>query len=244
MSEPTRPHESRTGETDPTGVQELLSHLRAPADIPPELVERIQASLRDEQRSRDQQRDTPPYALFAGRSGRPGIRGILLAGAGVTGCALLVAGTAILPDHIPGLMSQLSRTPAHANASVERTPHAPTAARGAAHIRSSSTQYTVSRLTQQAATLRDVTGPAEKEMAGQGTAALRPGSLTTSAGLASCLNALGLPKDALAWVDVAEYEDTPAAIIITREGDADRVRVVSLTCQEGDPGLRAGPLPL
>ena len=44
--------------------------------------------------------------------------------------------------------------------------------------------------------------------------------------------------------DVARYAGEPAAIIVTRDGGADQVRVVSLRCQEGDPGLRAGPLPL
>ncbi len=239
MSEPPHPHGPSNGDHDPTGVHELLSHLRPPAEAPPELVERIQASLRDEQRHREQHRHTPPYALFAGRSARPGARGLLLAGAGVTGCALLVAGTTILPTQWPGMVAHLTNAPAHASASVESTPRTQTVARGAAHIRVSGTNYTVTGLTRQAADLRD--GGAR---AVGGPATLRSGPIVTQAGLSSCLSALDLPGDALAWVDVARYAGEPAAIIVTRDGGADQVRVVSLRCQEGDPGLRAGPLPL
>lgn len=238
MSEPTGPHEP-SGDADPTGVHELLSRLQPPSEAPPDLVERIQASLRDEQRHREQQRHTPPYALFAGRSARPGARGLLLAGAAVTGCALLVAGTAILPSQWPGMMARLSHSPPHATASVEHTPGTQTAMRGAAHVRASGTIYTVTGLTKQAADLRDGVGPAAP-----GQATLLSGSIGTGAGLASCLSALDLPADALAWVDVAQYEGAPAAIIVTREPGTDRVRVVSPRCQEGDPGLLAGPLPL
>lgn len=245
MSEPPSPHDSGPSEADPadndpTGVHELLSRLQPPADAPPELVERIQASLRDEQHSREHRRPQPPYALFAGRSGRPGRRRFVVLGAGVTGCALLVAGTTVLPQQLPALMTHLTRAPAHASASTASPRADPPAVRGARHIRASGTLYSMFGLREQAVELRG-TGPTVtqvREVPGVS------GGIGSAAGLTSCFAALDLPADALAWVDLAEYEGEPAVIIVTRQGGTDQVRVVSPDCREGNPGLRAGPIPL
>ena len=45
-------------------------------------------------------------------------------------------------------------------------------------------------------------------------------------------------------VDLATYDGRPVAVIVTRHGDGEEVRVVRRNCSAGNPELVAGPYPL
>ncbi|MEP7161099.1 MAG: hypothetical protein ABI746_08335 [Dermatophilaceae bacterium] len=246
MAGTNHPHRPRLGEDDPTGMHEMLSGLPAPHVMPPELVERIQKSLRNEVRQSGHVDDSAgrpdTYALFAGRARRPVRRDVIVGGAGVAGFALIAALAATMPS-LPGVTAQItSRTVTPEHLLVQ--PHSSLAepvALGSAHIRSGTTAYTADRLRDQARALRAAPTTPLREGAAQQTDL---GPIATPVGLSSCLQSLGLPADAAAWVDLARYEDHPVAVIVTHEGDTDRVRVVTRSCHLDDPGLLAGPYDL
>ena len=95
MSGTEHPHRPPLSEDDPTGMHEMLSGLPAPHRMPPELVERIQKSLRNEVPPSGHVGDgrgrPDTYALFAGRTRRPVRRDVVFGAVGVAGFALIAA---------------------------------------------------------------------------------------------------------------------------------------------------------
>lgn len=250
---------------DPTGVHALLSSLPEPGPMPADLVERINASLREEADRTGASDDRVSYALFAGRHPRSG-QSPWLRVAAVAALALLVgggllAGTGGLTPAFLGLAggsagavsaSPSNPTTAPAAASpgaTEPSPGPSSRAGGSAQNGLSGAQrFVQTRTNYQSATLRDQAAAlvAAPPLAIPDLAAEAPhlGPIATPTGLASCLAALDLRGDAQAVVDLATYDGRPVAVIVTRHGDHDEVRVVKRECTTGSPDLVTGPYAL
>lgn len=242
---------------DPTGVHALLSSLPEPGPMPADLVDRIQASLREEADRREGSDERVTYALFAGRNRRAS-RGPWLRVAAVAALALFVgggmlAGTGNLGPTALGMLggnaarSATATGPATAAASSPLsalTPapsadgHTPATSSPEQTFVQSRTNYAGGTLRDQARRLVTAPPPALPDLAAE---APHLGPIATPTGLASCLSALGLPPDAHAVVDLSTYEGRLGAILVTRHGDHDEVRVVKRACTTGDPELMAGP---
>ena len=249
------------GVDDPTGVHALLSSLPEPGPMPEDLVARIGASLREEADRRDRD-ETVSYALFAGRT-RAQHRGAWLRVAAVAAIALvmgagLLAGTGNLGSNVLTMLggdrntttspASAATTDAGAGSVAGRagttapsdTPRSP-AQLGAASFHLSGTAYTASTLRERAHAL-SARPPATLSPGDPESPHLGP--IATPVGLASCLSALDLPPKARAVVDLATYDGRPVAVIVTRHGDGEEVRVVRRNCSAGNPELVAGPYPL
>jgi hypothetical protein len=109
------------------------------------------------------------------------------------------------------------------------------------HIQLSTTNYTESTLASGARAMLTRPGARIRVLAAE---APNLGPIATEVGLESCLRALSLPSDVPVHVDLANYEDRPAAIIVVTQDGASTVRVVKRTCQLGDPGLLATVTPV
>ncbi len=255
MSGTEHPHRPPLGEEDPTGMHEMLSGLPAPHRMPPELVERIQKSLRNEVPQSGHVRGVPgrpdTYALFAGRTRRPVCRDLIVGAVGVAGFALIAtlgtlgAWVTSMPS-LPGVVAQITSgaaTPEHPVVPPHSAPDEPTepVELGPSHVRASPTAYTAVRLRDQARNLRAAQTTPPREGVAHRTDL---GPIGSTLGLSSCLQSLDLPAGAAVWVDLARYEDRPVAVMVTHEGATDRVRVVARSCHLDDSGLLAGPYDL
>lgn len=242
---------------DPTGVHALLSSLPEPGPMPPDLVERINQSLRQEAGERAPASERVSYALFAGRNGRTGstpwlrvaavaaialvLGGGMLAGTGAFGTNLLTVLGA------PPAKSATPTTPAGAGstgdgtASPGATEQRADPRRGPQTFVSSGRRYVSETLRHQAATVLATPPTPLHELAAE---APHLGPIATPTGLAACLTALDLPGDAEALVDLATYQGQPAAVIVTRYPTHDEVRVVKRNCSTAGAELVAGPYPL
>ncbi len=261
MSGTKHPHRPPLDEDDPTGMREMLSGLPAPHRMPPELVERIQKSLRNEAPRSGHVGDGPgrpdTYALFAGRTRRPVRRDLIVGGIGIAGFALIAAlgvfgEWATSMPSLPGVVAQISSGAATSERPVVRPnsslvePVEPTepvgpVELGPSHVRAGPTAYTADRLRDQARNLRAAQNTPPRERVAHRTDL---GPIGSPVGLSSCLQSLHLPAGAAVWVDLALYEDRPVAVMVTHEGATDRVRVVARSCHIDDPGLLAGPYDL
>lgn len=259
-SEPKDPGRGRAD--DPTGVRALLSSLPSPGPTPVDLAERINSALREQVDPRSLTDEQVSYALFAGRT-RRGRGGFWLGVAVVAAVGLLLgggflAGTGALG---PGLLGMLggpaapsalppgpvtASTPASASSAsagngesggLQRT----VVPAGAQRFFESHTNYDHTSLRGQAGALITASPVPARELAAD---APQTGAIATAHGLASCLAALDLPSDTGVLVDLATYDGRPAAVLVSRHGDHNEVRVVARDCALDNPALIAGPYPL
>lgn len=268
------PEDDGDGIDDPTGVHALLSSLPEPGPMPEDLVARIGASLREEadRRERDETVSYALFAGRTRAQHRGAwLRVAAVAAIALVVGAGLLAGTGNLGTNVLTMIGgERSTTPAPATSAPATTTDggsAPSLGRagttganstgapganstgaqgaaaqlGAASFHLSGTAYTAGSLRERAQALAahpPVTlSPGDPESP-------HLGPIATPLGLASCLTALDLPANARAVVDLATYDGRPVAVIVTRHGDSDQVRVVRRNCGAGNPELVAGPYPL
>ncbi|WP_162873081.1 hypothetical protein [Austwickia chelonae] len=223
--------------------------------MPPDLVERINASLRQEAELRKKSEGDVTYALFAGRTNRPHRgRSLQVAAAAAVFLTASAAAVAGLGGSGEGLVGMLSSPLQKPSTSAESSPTSDaksfagnhdtvgrdnrSTVRGTPSFHMNTEGYSARDLLDQARNLsKERTG----EMSGGAPESPHIGPIGTPLGLSSCLKALGLPGDSQAIVDISTYEGKPSAVIVTRIGDHHQVHVVKRSCSEGSPELMVGP---
>lgn len=221
--------------------------------MPPELVERITASLAVEQERRGAAPgNVRPFVRPEGSGDRrQGSRGLLL---GLSGAAAAAAiGGVVLINAIGPAGQQSPNTQAQllvgAPTAQEGTqggaagdPTSGGAARsGDTHVQVSSTRYTSAQLTAQAQRLWAT--PAEPVRT-LGAEAPTIGPIGTPLGAAECLAAIGADDSARAMVDLALFDGSPAAVVVTERKGHREVRVVTRQCGPESDAVLAGPITL
>lgn len=258
MTQPPKLPQPAPEQGDPTGVRSLLSSLPDPTPMPPTVVERIEASLaaaaaaqRSEARAGSVGASSSPWMTEPPGARRAPSRAIAALAAGF----LAIAGTGMfalrsLRSEGPATAPPMVITPRSTASTQPEEPPArsaspggstwptvapsPNAASGAVVLFATDTRYTQAALAVQAAVLWAAPGPSLPPLAAE-----QPGigPLGTPAGLAGCLDALGLDAPERTMIDFALYEQRPAAVLITRTGPRTEVRVVERSCRDGNPGL-------
>ncbi len=213
-------------------VRALLAALPDPGPTPPDVVDRIEATLRrlraDEPDGRHEQSTAASTVVPLAPTRERRHRGWLAVAAAVV---LLGAGGAALSQVVPGSRGAGDAT---AGAALRESPHkqaAPDSPTGALHAVASGTDYTADRLAAQV----------DQVMSDRAVsaAAAPTGPLATPAGVAACLAALGAPQSTPLLVDVARYLGSPAAVVVVpASGGGREIWVVSTTCSPGKDGTR------
>lgn len=241
-----------SSDDDPTGVQRILATLPDPGPMPPELVERITASLAVEQERRGAAAgNVRPFVRPEGSDDRrQGSRGLLL---GLSGAAAAAAiGGVVLINAMGPTGQQSPNTQAQllvgAPTAQEGTqggaaddPTSGAARSGDTHVQVSSTRYTSAQLTAQAQRLWAT--PAEPVRT-LGAEAPAIGPIGTPLGAAECLAAIGAADAARAMVDLALFDGSPAAVVVTESKGHREVRVVTRQCGPESDAVLAGPITL
>lgn len=245
---------------DPTGVSHLLAGLKETGPMPPDLTERIHASLEGEQIARESAARTsgdgaaglPPGASEQGfwnemdsttaapprRSSRAG-RWVL----GLAAAAVLVMGVggifAIRADNSGGDSAADAPAASQEDAGeAGKTSSASSAGPGGGEVPAfavtqSNTDYTQGDLASQARDLISDPGSAE-ELTDDSTL----GSLSTAAGAKDCLGRLGNTDLQPVVVDVAEFEGEPGVLLVAEpvpEGSS-KAWAITTGCEEIWPG--------
>lgn len=249
--------------TDPTGMRALLRGLPDPGPMPDDLVHRIQASLGEladdhasaqggsaPAESQDVSRGTPAAhrpSWLVRNAPRVAVAAIVLVGGGA-----LASGPLGLLGSGDDAMTASSDTAGGASAEsgadtpgvAPRSGDDPGAldtrtTRGAVTVHMSGRSYTAAGLAHQVADLSPSapTVPLTAE-----SPAIGP--IGTEIGVRSCLQALGLPHDTAADVDLGQVDGTPAAVLVVTADGERTAYAVRRECTLGNPAVLAGPVPL
>jgi hypothetical protein len=70
------------------------------------------------------------------------------------------------------------------------------------------------------------------------------GPIGSELGVRSCLEALGLPRETGADVELARVDGTPAAVLVVTADGERTAYAVRRECTTGNPALLAGPVPV
>ena len=213
-------------------VRDLLAGLAGPGPVPADVVLAIDAALLEAAPAQVAvlgQLVQPPAQRGATPAARRGPNRWLLAAAAVVvlGAGGLLVKTVPSGGGDTASSASAERVAKNGAASPEAAPQADLAA---TVVRASGTAYTPAAIVAQVGTLLQSGGALT---AGDTFAAER---LTTPAGLAGCLQALGAGTEPLA-VDLATFGGAPAAIVVLATNDGGReVWVVARTCRPGADG--------
>lgn len=250
---------------DPTGIRALLSGMPDPGPMPPDLVQRIQASIAAEQAARAGavRPDASVLPLHArGASAdlghaRPGPAGrrqrwqrfALVAAAAAVAAVAVPAVLSGSPSWLTSFTassqgSAASVSELHSTASIDSSAGAARSPVAGVTIYASGAAYTASGFSQQAATfaaaqLAPVAPPAPK--------ASSLGPAADPAGLAPCLAALHLDRTALVRADLATFEGRSAVVIVATSASVPTTRrayAVDRGCTSGTVQVLAGPVEL
>lgn len=246
----------RDDEPDPTGMRELLRSLPEPGPMPEDLVARIRASLSDldplagateEPRAGHVPRETPAAShgsWWARHGGKLAVAAVLVVGGGAvaSGQLGLLGGSdemssgstagGVAADQREGDTSGQG-----SDAGAEGGSADPVA--GPVVVRLSARTYTSTGLATQlqGAEVGPQTGPLTAE-----SPAIGP--IGSELGVRSCLEALGLPRETGADVDLALVDGAPAAVLLVTLGGERTAYAVGRDCTTGNPSLLAGPVPV
>jgi hypothetical protein len=211
-------------------VRDLLSSLPDPGPAPPDVVDRLEATLR-----RLSAETAPPGADPAGGTAASTVVPMRPASTGhrrrpllaVAAAAVLLAGGGFglsrLVPHTGGADSTAAGAAMSDSGRKEAVPSQDL------HSTASGTSYSRARL---AAQVQQVLSAAP-------TAGLSApqGPLATASGIAECLAAIGAPRVTPLLVDVARFEGHPAAVIVLpTDGGGREIWVVAPTCRPGADG--------
>jgi hypothetical protein len=207
-------------------VRELLASLPDPGPVPPDVIDRIEATLRELGASPTAAATATVVPLQSAPSARR--RRPLFA---VAAAAVLLAGGGFAVSRLVPQTSGADNSAAGATALRDEGSRAVAPERSDLHAIASGTDYTRQRL---AAEVDRVLGSSRTA----GSAA-PSGPLATPAGVASCLSAIGAPQATPLLVDVARFEHRPAAVVVLPADDGGReIWVVSTTCRPGQDGTQ------
>jgi hypothetical protein len=244
-------------EPDPTGIRALLGALPDPGPMPPDLVDRINASIAAEQSARED-----PTVVPLRPSRRWGWRqvGAVAAAVAVVGVGVPTLLSSLGPGGVVASLSGGSTAEQEAAGSGDdsaggQQPAAPNAAPtvtsrhslgdrasaavGAVTMAATGTAYTRSSLVTQADRVQGTALDA-RDHASKGTGA----AAESEAGLRACLTAVGVEAWMPVWGDVASLDGRPAVVAVVT-GDTGRlVYAVAPACDATHPDVLAGPLPL
>ncbi|KQX61871.1 hypothetical protein [Angustibacter sp. Root456] len=210
-------------------VRTLLASLPDPGPTPPDVVDRLEATLRrlsaETSAGHPEQSAAASTVVPLAPARERRHRGWLAVAAAVV---LLGAGGATLSQLVPdGGRADSTAAGAALNGTAEKRV-APDAGLQAT---ASGTDYTADRL----ATQVDQVLASRPSSA----AAAPSGPLATPAGVAACLAAIGAPRATPLLVDVARYQGSPAAVVVVpASGGGREIWVVSTTCSPGKDGTR------
>lgn len=253
----------RDDEPDPTGMRELLRSLPEPGPMPDDLVTRIRASLADldplagggQTTPGDVPRETtaPRRASWLARhGGKLAVAAVLVVGGGAVAGGELgllggsdemssgsTAGGAVEDQRGADTSGQdADGDDGGAEGGPEADGGVATVA-GPVVVRLSARSYTAAGLSTE---LRDAAqGPLLGPLQPESTAI---GPIGSELGVRSCLQALGLPRETGADVDLAFVDGTPAAVLVVTAGGERTAYAVGRDCTTDNPSLLAGPVPV
>ncbi len=164
------------------------------------------------------------------RVGRMPRRRWPLIGAAAAGVALLAIAAAVVTNQSRTNDNGLARIPPQGTTGGSA---------GSVHVQVSSTVYTKTDLATGAQTL--IASPGPDASAGD---AISVGPLVTQAGAAACVAALGASDAGAVSIDIATYENQPAAIVVVRRTDSTTVYAVERDCGAGDAGIIQDSVPV
>ncbi|WP_270887075.1 hypothetical protein [Pedococcus sp. 5OH_020] len=253
MSTPPSPRRGIGGspeEPDPTGIRALLSSLPDPGPMPPDLVERITASIAAEQSARQAQGTVTPLRSRR-RWGWQQVAAVAAAAAAVAiGLPAVLRGTGV--DVVAAFSSDRAESAAgggsatgqalvpssgaSATASLDSRASAP---HGRVVLQDSGTAYSAGTLASQ---VRDVlTGPPSPGRTQTGASAW---PAEQEQGLRSCLDALGVAAWMPVSADRATYRGRRAVVALVQGDTGQSIWVVDPGCTAQHPAALAGPVPL
>ncbi|GGB90376.1 hypothetical protein N798_03995 [Knoellia flava TL1] len=252
-------------ESDPTGMRELLRGLPDPGPMPDDLVARIRSSLAELPAAHAvPAADAAAPAVSRGtRTGTDSDRPSWWARTGprlAVAAAVLLGGGAVASGQLGLLATSSDNASTSADSSVggradegaagsdsgSTTPEslqtAPVMRQtvpGPVVVTMSGRRYTTASFAAQVSstTGSTPTGPLAAESPGIGP-------IGTEIGVRSCLVALGLPEETGARVDLAPFDDEPAAVVVVTHGGGRTAYAVGRDCSIGNPSLLAGPVEL
>ena len=269
---PRGPHDPEQGDPgirpeldDPTGIRALLSGLGDPGPMPPDLVDRINASIAAEQAARANH-DDRVVPLHGRRT--PGWQKYGLVAAAVAGLAIGVPallGTG--PQDVMASLSRSSNDSAGAASSAQEAPRAspPAASLTPGTLATPSTAGTGARATGavgQVTMVATGTGYTSAGLATQARDVLLSGSASSTTGSASsttgaggddardadglrdCLTAMGVPAWTPVVADLATYDGTRAVVAVVSSDTGQTVYAVPTWCDATHARALAGPLPI
>jgi hypothetical protein len=235
-------------------VHHLLSSLPDPGPVPPEVVERIESTLRDLARGplhhpepstvpsteTPESTSTPDMAPDAEPStaaatvvplqSAPSARRRRPLLAVAAAAVILVGGGAVISQTLRHSSTADSGAAAMQDKSTSQSRGLTAEGASAVRVVASGTDYRKAQLASQ------VDQQAGKQASSAADDAA--GLLATPKGLAGCLTALGATATP-SFVDVARFEGKPAAVIVLPSADGGReIWVVSPSCSPGKDGLR------
>jgi hypothetical protein len=249
-------------DTDPTGMRALLRGLPDPGPMPDDLVERIHASLADlpafdataevgAAATADVSRGTTGTrpAWWIRHGGKAAIAAVVLIGGGAMATGQLGslgsgddAGSATAGSAGEDQTDTLARTTPDSDTSKDYSAEGSSGAQvtpGKVVVRQSGRDYSSTGLATQLAPA--YTGPTTTPLAAEAPGI---GPIGTEIGVRSCLEALGLPRDSAADVDLATLDTTPTAVLIVTVEGTRTAYAVGRDCTTGNPSVLAGPVPL
>ena len=249
VNHPPAPRET-PDEADPTGVRALLSGLSDPGPMPPDLVERIRASIAAEQSVRHHSETVIPLARRRRRWQRAGLAAAAVAAVAVAVPALIstwgpsgahtassFSGGESAADSAAGGAAGLT-PPVGTHTSPLAAPDHASKPLGDLRLQASGTAYSGTDLATQARPLTDTTKAAkvpDTSLAAAGVTASR---------LRDCLTGLGVETWAPVTGDLATFEGRPAVIAVVSSDTGQVVYAVAPSCDATHPLRLAGPIPL
>lgn len=267
---PPGPRDPDDLEPDPTGIHALLSSLPDPGPMPPDLVDRITASIEAERAAGARSGHPHDGAVVPLRRRRIGWKP--LAAAAAAAAVVAIGAPALLDGGPGGIVTSLSggsgRDDAAASAEAGDSPalsdqaatsgSAPFGDRTPADAPSASAdgQGGVAPANGSVTMVASGTAYTSAELATQASLTMR-GSKRASAmdhavrgpadgasGLRACLAALGAPSDGTVWADRGTVDGKPAVVAVVRTNGGTTVYAVEPGCDGQHPAALAGPVPL
>jgi hypothetical protein len=243
----------RDDEPDPTGMRELLRALPGPGPMPDDLVARIQTSLADldpltGRTERPHHDDVPRETTATGRGswltrhgGKLAVAAVLVVGGGAVanGQLGLLGGADEMTSGSAVGGSAENQRGAGSDTSADADGEGAGTVAGPVVVRLSARTYTSAGLATQLQ--RAEAGPRTGPLTAESPAS---GPIGSEIGVRSCLEALGLPRDTGADVDLALVDGAPAAVLVVTVGGERTAYAVGRDCTTGNPSLIAGPVPV
>lgn len=246
-------HDPRSVDDDPTGMRALLRGLPDPGPMPPQLVDRIQASLAAERTGatvldletfRARRRPALRPVHWAAAAGLVAVAGggLLATGSGGGLLTAFSGGTTSASTLSAGAES-VARDSA-GGAGIAGGPNTgssvATGSGGPVAVIMTGASWSGTDLGPAARAALALPAPALPEQAADGPAS--GGPVGTPAGARECADALGVPTDATVLVDLGSHDGAPAALVVaTSTTGAHTAYVVGRDCRHGDPQTRVGP---